>query len=127
MEKEKIKLGKLGEDIATKFLKRRGWKILERNYRSRWGEIDIVAQDKDFIVFVEVKTSRLFPSSFPQESITRKKQEQISKMALSYLKHFGLLGSKARFDVIAIWLERGVILRPKIELIENAFALPFRF
>jgi len=123
MGRERINLGKLGEDVAARFLTRRGWQILKRNYRTRWGEIDIVARDKDSFVFVEVKSSRFPFSSFPQESITRRKQLQISKMALSYLKHFGLIGVKARFDVVAVWMRQKNVSRSKIELIENAFPL----
>lgn len=125
MGKERKRLGNLGEEIAIKFLIRRGWQILQRNYRSRWGEIDIVAKDKDFIVFVEVKTTRVEHSLFPQESITQRKQMQISKMALSFLKRFSLLDSKARFDIVAVWIREKGFLGPKIELIENAFPLPY--
>ncbi len=127
MGREKNKLGKLGEDIAARFLTQKGWQILERNYRSRFGEIDIVAKDKDFIVFVEVKSAKLYSSSFPKESITRRKQMQISKMALAFLKHFSLFGRNARFDVMAVYLGRENFSTPKIELVKNAFPLPVGF
>ena len=127
MGKERIKIGKIGEDMAARFLTRLGWQLLNRNYRTRWGEIDVVAKDKDCYVFVEVKTSRFSFSILPQESVTQRKQLKISKMALSYLKRFSLVGTKARFDVIAVWLSPKSSLCLKIELIKNAFPLPLIF
>ncbi len=123
MGKERINLGKSGENLAVKFLTRRGWQVVHRNYRTRWGEIDIVARDGDYYVFVEVKCSRILSSNFPWESVTGRKQSKISKMALLYLKHFDLVGVKARFDVVGVWMGENKFSRPKIELIENAFPL----
>lgn len=117
-------LGKAGEDIAEKFLKSQGYKILEKNYKSRLGEIDIIAKDKDTFCFVEVKmrTQKDYGSGF--EAVTPRKQHQISKTALGYLKEHQLLDASARFDVVAITCD---VSETQIDLLKNAFELSSRY
>ena len=125
MNRQRQILGRAGEDIAAEFLRAQGYKILEKNYRSRLGEIDIVARDKKTFCFVEVKmrTQGVFGSAL--EAITPRKQHQISKVALGYLKERRLLSAPARFDVVAVTQnESGA---PEIELIKNAFELPPKY
>ncbi|MFH1355479.1 MAG: YraN family protein, partial [Candidatus Omnitrophota bacterium] len=111
-------LGRSAEDCAAELLKKNAYKILARNYRTKLGEIDIVALDKDTICFVEVKMRRTERFGSPLDSISRFKQRQISKAALIYLKKNKLLNKKARFDVVSmIYLKNS----PQINLIKNAF------
>jgi putative endonuclease len=118
-------LGQRGEELAATYLQDSGYRILERNYRNYYGEIDIIAlhisgQAKT-LVFVEVKTRKNDRFSHPSEAVTRKKQLQISKVALEYLEKNKLAEVAARFDVVAILLpDNGP---PLIELIPNAFDL----
>ncbi len=111
--------GILGEKLAGHFLKKRGYRILETNYRCPEGEIDIVARHKDSLVFVEVRTrtSREFGS--PEESITPAKKERMRSAALRYQQTHDNLPQFWRIDVVAVELgENGQPSR--IELIENA-------
>ena len=120
--REKKELGKRGEDLALRFLKRKGYKIVERNYVCKMGEMDIIAQEKDTLVFVEVKTRTSMDFGPPQLAVTPTKQIQLSKVALNFLKEKRVEDVKARFDVVAI------LLRPsqeKIELIRDAFDLKY--
>ncbi len=124
MSKENLSLGKSGEEAAVKFLKENGYKIRERNYRTKLGEVDIIAQDKDTICFIEVKTRLSDRQGSPAESVTSFKQRQISKAALIFLKEKNLLDEKARFDVVSIMYREG---SSQIELIKNAFELEERY
>ncbi|HPL63341.1 MAG TPA: YraN family protein [Syntrophales bacterium] len=112
--------GKDGEDLASAYLKRIGYKILERNYRCALGEIDIVARDGPVLVFVEVKSQRTARFGTPQESVNPSKQRKISLIALWFLKEKRLDDVPARFDVLGIRLGSG---GPKFELVRNAFDL----
>ncbi len=114
-------LGMRGEAAAEKFLKRLGYKIVARRLRTRLGELDIVAVDGRTVVFVEVKTWQN-PLGFdhPADAVDVKKQRQITRAGVAFLKRRGLLEYAARFDVIAvIWPQSE--RRPKIEHIKNAF------
>jgi putative endonuclease len=124
VSKERLRLGKCGEEAAVEFLREQGYKIIARNYRSRFGEIDIIARDKDTLCFVEVKTRHSDRFGTPEEAVTRAKQKQIAKSALSFLKERHLLDTKARFDVVAIVYSKD---KPKTELIKDAFELDARF
>lgn len=94
--------GKRGEDLATDALLSLGYAILARRYRTRYGEIDIVAQDKDTLVFVEVKARRGDRLGTAAESVTGWKQRRIATMALDYLGWVNRLDAPCRFDVVAI-------------------------
>ena len=120
MVRSRLDIGKIGESLAAAHLKARGYKILEQNYRALRGEIDLIAQDNDFIVFVEVKTRRSLKFGVPQGAVTRQKQQQISKVASAYLQATDRFDTPCRFDVIAIHLSPRLALL-KIEQIENAF------
>lgn len=110
-------LGRTGEQAAARFLKKNGCKILEKNFRNTFGEVDIIASDRDVIVFVEVKTRQEGGIS-PKEAVTSKKQKTIAKVAESWLKSKNMFGAKARFDVIGIV---SVNKAKRIEWVKNAF------
>lgn len=117
---DRKRTGKKGEDIACAYLKSRGYRIVERNYRCPFGEIDIVARDGDAIVFVEVKSRKSEEYGDPQLAVGLEKQKKVSRISLAYLKEKHLYPCNARFDVVAIkMLPDG----STIELIQNAFEL----
>ena len=117
-------VGALGEQTAADYLAKLGYRILERNFRSRGGEVDIVAKDRQgCIAFVEVKTRRSLAYGLPQQAVTTRKQRQISKGALSWLSRNRLHDCSARFDVIAVLLQNGA--EPQLEHIINAFDLSY--
>lgn len=92
--------GNVGENFATRFLKEKGYQILEQNYRNKIGEIDIVAKQKDIIVFVEVKSRNSAKFGLPREAVTVHKQNKIRKVALVYLSQKRLMNVQCRFDVV---------------------------
>ena len=108
--------------LFVRAVKKQGYKIVERNYRSRAGEIDIVAMDRVTLVFVEVKTRRSRSFGSPKWAVTPKKQKAISMAALYYLKMTGQPNADARFDVVSI-LDIDESL--EIELVRNAFDLAY--
>ncbi|MDO8661988.1 MAG: YraN family protein [Candidatus Omnitrophota bacterium] len=124
MSRDNLKSGVLAEDRAEGFLKASGYKILQRNYKTKLGEVDIVARDKDTLCFIEVKfrSSDRFGSGL--EAVSGLKQRQISKAALSFLKEKNLLDKRARFDVLSLDCSGSA---EKITLIKNAFDLDARF
>ena len=124
MSKENLSFGKLGENLAADFLLSEGYKIIARNFRTKLGEIDIIARDKGVICFIEVKSRSSLKFGLPQEAISKLKQRQITKVALKFLKENKLLNDFARFDVVTILSIGG---KPKIDLIKNAFELDARF
>ncbi len=111
------------ESIAIKHLKRHGYKILEQNYRTKLGEIDIIAKDRESLVFVEVKARKSGRFGNPKWAVTLKKQRKISMVALYYLKVTRQSNAKARFDVVAISSAKE---SPQIEIIKNAFELAYK-
>jgi putative endonuclease len=119
---EKKELGKKGEEVALRFLKKKGYRIIEKNYVCKMGEMDIIAREKDTLVFVEVKTRTSITFGPPQLAVNDSKQRQLSKVALNYLKEKQLENVKARFDVVAILLGSN---REEIDLIRDAFDLKY--
>ncbi|MDD5130927.1 MAG: YraN family protein [Candidatus Omnitrophica bacterium] len=115
-----LEFGKAAEDAAVKFLKTQGYKILERNYRNKFGEIDIIARQNGVICFLEVKARHSLDFGTPQEAVSTGKQRQISKIAVFYLKMNNLLEHAARFDVLALLYVNN---QPQISLITDAFEL----
>jgi putative endonuclease len=111
-------LGLFGEDEAAKFLKRNGYKIIERNYKCRYGEIDIIARQKDTWCFIEVKTIQKAASESPFETIDKKKMEHIENSAACYVSKNKLGREKVRFDAIGIRVSEG---KSEIELIKDLF------
>ncbi len=112
-------LGTWGEKIAMEYLRKRGYQIVETNFRCREGEIDIVAQDKDYLVFVEVRTRRGCEFGTPEESVTTTKKKKLISLAFTYLQNHRNLPALWRFDVVAIELDRGEQVT-RLELIQNA-------
>ncbi len=110
-------LGRKGEDRACRFLAGKGYRILDRNYRTAGGEIDIIARDGAVLVFVEVKTRGSRRYGHPFEAITFHKQRRLTRVALEYISRNSLHEQQARFDVVGIISGQ----EEKIELIRNAF------
>ncbi|BEU87666.1 YraN family protein [Selenomonas sp. TAMA-11512] len=117
-------IGNRGERLAAQYLERQGFRILERQYRTRTGEIDLIARQGAVLVFVEVKTRH--PSGYGRgaQSVDRKKQERIARTALIYAQKMGTLHSSMRFDVIEIHLA-GETDRDSVSIshYENAFEM----
>jgi putative endonuclease len=111
-------LGKLGEDLACEELRKRGYAILDRRYRRRGGELDIVARDGQTIVFIEVKTREGCEYGAGAESVTRLKQSRMASIALDYVSRHKLTESPCRFDVVSIDFNGD---HPRVELYQNAF------
>lgn len=116
----RIELGKQGEKLAVDFLKKRRYKIVEKNFRCKFGEIDIIALEGKTLVFVEVKTRSSHEFGCPQAGVTPRKKAQMAKVAFFYLQENRLFDRDARFDVVAIYVDQG---KKRIELIRNAFEL----
>lgn len=98
-------LGRVGEEKGRKYLLENGYRILNTNFRTRFGEIDIVAALQDTIIFIEIKTRKSIQYGLPREAVNFHKQVQYSKLALYYLQKYNLLEEKARFDVLEIYAE----------------------
>jgi putative endonuclease len=118
----RISTGKRGEELAAAYLAEAGYRIIERNYRCLFGEIDIVAEEGETLVFVEVKSRRSDAYGDPQLAVGHKKQKKISKISVHYLAERHLCHHPARFDVVAVKL---LPAGHRIELIRNAFELAF--
>lgn len=111
-------LGAAGERAAEQFLRRQRYTIVERNYRTRAGEIDLIALDGSTVVFVEVKTRTGTAHGSPFDAVNTRKQRQIVRVAQRFLAAKRLFERPARFDVVGVWWEDG---KPRCELIRNAF------
>jgi len=116
------KFGEKSESIAVSYLKKQGYKILEQNYRTKLGEIDIIAREKGTIAFIEVKARKSKNFGNPKWAVTPKKQRKISMVALQYLKTTMQSNVKARFDVVSIISSQD---NPSIEIVKNAFELAY--
>jgi len=112
-------LGDIGEKLAKKFLKKKGYRIRETNFRCREGEIDIIAERKGYLVFVEVRTKTGASFGSPEESVTFAKKEKLIATALSYLNSHQNLPDNWRIDFVAVELDQND-KATRIELIENA-------
>jgi putative endonuclease len=123
MKTTRQKLGRWGEDLAADYLATKGYTIVDRNARTPYGEIDLVAQREDegdcVTIFVEVKTRSSTAFGLPEEAVNRRKQEHMLNSALHYLQEHPERGQHWRCDVIAIQRVRGGT--PQITLFENAF------
>ena len=124
MPGKNLDFGKAAEAAAVKFLEARGYKILRRNYKTKFSEIDIIAKDKDVLCFIEVKARHSDMFGEPSEAVARSKQRQISKAALCYLKENNAFGRLARFDVVTLLYTQDL---PVIDLIKDAFELSSNF
>ncbi len=110
-------IGSKGEDLAVKFLEGKGYRIISRNYKTPIGEIDIIAEDKGTLVFVEVKTRSGNSFGYPFEAVNTKKQHKLKNLALLYLKK-KKIDCAVRFDVLSISIVKG---KNEIEHIKDAF------
>jgi putative endonuclease len=118
MKDPRRQLGDHGEDLAAAALKRQGYKILERNYVTPLGEIDLVARQGQTLVVVEVKTRRGSRFGAPQEAVHPGKQVRLRRLADYYLKAKRLTGATVRFDVVAVTMTE---TEPQVEIIPGAF------
>lgn len=112
--------GKFGERSGETYLKKQGYRILARNLKSPFGEIDLVANDRGTLVFVEVKTRKDAGFGFPEEAVTREKRNRLIRLASWYLMQHPKLQSPVRFDVLAVEVGDE---KPEFRLIQNAFEL----
>ncbi len=113
-------LGLKGEQAAVRYLRKKGWKILERNFQCRFGELDIIAKDKNCLVFCEVKTRSEGMIAAPQESVTYTKQQKMIKTA-QYWVQANFVDCPMRFDVVAVTVSpKG---RCAVEHLENVILL----
>lgn len=108
-----------GEAVATDALVRRGYRIVERNCRSRWGELDVVAYDGETLVFIEVKARRALQFGAPAYAVDRRKQRRIVRLAQRYLSRRRLGEPLCRFDVVVV--DERAAWTPRVEVITNAF------
>jgi putative endonuclease len=122
MTRERLELGKWGENLAVKKIKGLGYKEIVRNYRCPLGEVDLIAREGDTLVFIEIKTRKDKCIGYAKEAVDARKRRQLSKVALAYMKSIECCDVKARFDVIAINLDRD---KPQVEVIKNAFDLAY--
>lgn len=103
MGMESYELGKRGEEIAEKYLIKQGYQILERNYHSRQGEVDVIAKDRDFLVFIEVKSYSYRSYGSPVGAVRKAKKQSLIHAAQTYLYKKNIQDTYCRFDVIAIY------------------------
>lgn len=118
MTQSRVALGKFGEDLACRELERRGYVILERRYRRRGGEIDIIARDGQTTVFVEVKAREGHEFGEASEAVTAIKRGRMTTLALDFLARRRLTERPCRFDVVSIHMENEL---PIVEIYQNAF------
>ena len=112
-------IGALGEDFAAKLYEKSGYTVTARNYHSRYGEIDLIAENEDTLCFVEVKTRNLTTLGTPAEAVDYRKQKKMTLTAMKYLTEAECY-KQPRFDVLELWQRDGKIVR--YNLIENAFS-----
>jgi putative endonuclease len=122
LTKERLDLGREGESLALRRLQELGYRCIARNYRCALGEVDLVARDGDTLVFVEIKTRKGRDLGYAKQAVTERKQRQISKVALAYMKENRCCDERARFDVVAVRTGGG---KEEIEVVKNAFELAY--
>jgi putative endonuclease len=118
MSLHRVNLGKTGEDLACRELERRGYAILERRYRQRSGELDIIAKDGATLVFIEVKTRDSHEFGEAAEAITSYKRRRMTKLALEYMMRHHISDCPCRFDVVSIHFDAG---HQAVDIFQNAF------
>lgn len=114
--------GRSGEDIAAEFLKRKGYEILERNFTTDIGEIDIIAAGEGYLVFVEVKARLSDKYGFAADAVNYTKQRKINAVASQYIKKYRLFSAAVRFDVIEVYTDE-----KRVNHIPNAFDSYLRY
>lgn len=118
--KESRTIGSIGEQAAADFLTANGYTIMERNYHSRYGEIDIIAKNQEYIVFVEVKTRNETSGYRPAEAVNKSKQKKFARTAMLYLTAYPQ-NLQPRMDIIEVILTKGTKALGSMTHIENAF------
>ncbi|MBA4494707.1 YraN family protein [Paenactinomyces guangxiensis] len=113
-------VGKAGEDEAAQYLLKKGWEILDRNWSSRLGELDIIARNREQVVFVEVRTTSGARFGFGFQSVDIRKQQKVRRLALQYLQQKRLEHVPVRFDVVSVLLDRNRV-PVQMDHIEAAF------
>ena len=114
-------LGAWGEGKAAEFLKSRGYQILQTNFRSRFGEIDIIAEDDEYLVFVEVRVRKTDSHGRPEETVDRRKQRKLRVTAEYYLQYHHT-DKQPRFDIVAFYAPNGIKTSPiPVRHVKNAF------
>jgi len=111
--------GRQGEDLAVDWLRSHGYLIVARNYRRRFGEVDVIARQGDCLVFVEVKARSSSRFGTPLDALTLRKQRQLSRIARDYLVRHDQLETLCRFDVVSVVLKGD--RSPEIDVVVNAF------
>lgn len=120
---DRAELGLLGEDLAAKWLRKNGRRVLHRNFRApHGGEVDVVCRHRDALVFVEVKTRTGDGHGRPADAVTPDKQRLIQRGAGEWLRLLGNPPVKFRFDIVEVMLIDGS--KPRLSIIENAFQMP---
>ena len=114
-----IILGKSGEELAKEYLISNGYSILQTNYRNKIGEIDIIAMDKDILVFVEVKTRTSISYGYAFEAVDFRKQRKIINTSMVYIKYHNIIDTQLRYDIMEVYMTKNI----KINHLENAFCL----
>jgi putative endonuclease len=112
-----MRLGEEGEGLAEKFLRKKGYNILQRNFKTSIGEIDIIALDKEYLVFIEVKSRKSLEYGQPFEAVNRHKRRKIANVAMLFLKKLKEI-PPCRFDVVSVYYDNG---RAEFDLIKDAF------
>ena len=119
MTEKRLKLGREGENAAEAYLKKKGYRIIEKNFRCKLGEIDIIADQDGVVVFIEVKARADHQYGHPFNAVTPTKQQKIIQVAQSFLAKHRLLEKPTKFDVVGLTADpKGAF---KIELLENVF------
>ena len=114
------KIGDLGEKLSQKYLLDQGYKILTSNYRTKFGEIDLIVEERGLIIFIEVKTRTSGKFGRPMESVDYRKRETITRVAQYYMVSKGIGDLPIRFDVIEVYMDVGN-KKYKLNHLENAF------
>ncbi|NLC12255.1 MAG: YraN family protein [Firmicutes bacterium] len=117
----KKELGKLGEETAANYLRKKGYRIIFRNFSCPLGEIDLIAEDKTHLVFVEVRTRRGYSFGLPEESVDWRKQKKLRRLAGYFLSCYNINNKSCRFDVIAIQVNKEAGIIQEIRHITSAF------
>ncbi len=118
-----VSIGNLGEEAAVRAIKKQGYKIIERNYRTKMGEIDIIAKDGEYTCFIEVRLRKNNDFGSPADTIDTRKQQKIIRTAKYYAVVKKIYDSPMRFDVVLINadVKDGKLTNVKTEIIKNAF------
>ena len=120
MSQQRISIGKQGEQLAQEYIRQQGYTLLEKNFRCKVGELDLIAKDRHMVVFLEVRTKTSTAYGPAYNSVTPHKQRQVKRVALFYIAQHNLVNTQFRFDVI------GITLNPqsgehRLDHIQNAF------